>query len=292
MIAPSDNPRDPAHVLIAGCGDIGIGLAARLHDAGHRVSGLRRNTAALPNHIEPIEADLAQPESFPVPAPGFDYLVYTASADSYSESAYRRAYVDGLRTLLAWLDQAGRPANRLVFASSTSVYSEDRGGWVDEDSPVRNDHFGPANLLEAERMLDRHPTESVVVRFGGIYGPGRTALIDRVLRGEARCVRGNYTNRIHRDDCAAVLAHLLTVDEPERAYLAVDSDPAPACEVQRWLAARLNAPEPTVIEPTAPAAGRGPRNKRCSNQRLLATGFKFRFPGYRDGYETLVPSGK
>ncbi len=272
-------------MLIAGCGDVGIELATRLHADGLQVTGIRRSPAGMPDFITPLQADLARPESLPRLSHGFDYLVYAASADEYTEAAYRKAYIEGPRAVLDWMIGAGQAPRRMLFASSTSVYSEDAGGWVDEGSRVRTDHFGPNSLLAGEQIAERSPIESVAVRFGGIYGPGRSALVDRVRAGTATCVLGAYSNRIHRDDCAGVLAHLLTLDEVERVYLAVDSDPAPACEVQTWLAARLNAPPPQVVQRDG---GRGIRNKRCSNQRLLATGYRFRYPSYRQGYENLL----
>ena len=285
MVHAFKNPTRAGRVLIAGCGDVGIELATRLHADGFQVTGIRRSPAGMPHFITPMEADLARPESLPRLSHGFDYLVYAASADDYTEAAYRKAYIEGPSAVLDWITSADQAPRRMLFVSSTSVFSEDAGGWVDEDGRVRTDQFGPNSLLAGEQITERSPIESVVVRFGGIYGPGRSALLDRVRAGEASCVSGAYTNRIHRDDCAGVLAHLLTLDEVERIYLAVDSDPAPACEVQTWLAARLNAPGPRITRRN------GGRNKRCSNQRLLATGYRFRYPSYRQGYEQLLSIG-
>ena len=282
MVHVFNNPTRTGRVLIAGCGDVGIELATRLHADGFQVTGIRRRPAGMPDFITPLQADLAQAESLPRLAQGFDYLVYLASADGYSEAAYRNAYMEGPRSLLEWIIGQGHVPRRMLFVSSTSVYSEEGGGWVDEDSPVRTGHFGPDSLLAGEQIAARSPIESVVVRFGGIYGPGRSALLDRVRAGTATCTLGAYTNRIHRDDCAGVLAHLLALDEVKRVYLAVDSDPAPACEVQTWLADRLDAPAPQVMQRN------GRYNKRCSNQRLLATGYQFLYPSYRQGYEHLI----
>jgi nucleoside-diphosphate-sugar epimerase len=130
---------------------------------------------------------------------------------------------------------------------------------------------------------------ATVIRFGGIYGPSRTRLIDSLRAGSATCVAQPplYTNRIHRDDCAAALAHLMTLAEPESLYLGVDDDPAPQCQVLGWLAARLGVAGPRVV--AEQAAARGQRaNKRCRNTRLRASGFRFRYPSYRDGYRAML----
>jgi nucleoside-diphosphate-sugar epimerase len=98
-----------------------------------------------------------------------------------------------------------------------------------------------------------------------------------------------FTNRIHRDDAAAALAHLAFLPDAAACHLGVDSEPAPEAEVLAWLAARLGVALPCASEP--PASGETRRSsgtKRCSNARLLATGFRFRYPTYREGYEALL----
>jgi nucleoside-diphosphate-sugar epimerase len=123
----------------------------------------------------------------------------------------------------------------------------------------------------------------VVLRLGGIYGPGRTRLVDRVRRGEATCPpEPTWTNRIHRDDAAGAIRHLLALDDPEEVYLGVDTDPAERCEVLTWLAERLGAPAPRP----GPASRRG--NKRVSSARLQASGYRFRYPTFREGYGAML----
>jgi len=141
------------------------------------------------------------------------------------------------------------------------------------------------------------PWPAVVIRFGGIYGPGRTRLIDSVRAGTATRPAGPplYTNRIHRDDCARVLEHLLFLPTPAPLYLAVDDDPAPLGEVLSWLATQIDVPEPplAVSQPLKPGgrggdpAARARASKRCRHTRLRASGFQFRYPSYRDGYAAL-----
>jgi nucleoside-diphosphate-sugar epimerase len=129
-----------------------------------------------------------------------------------------------------------------------------------------------------------------VLRFGGIYGPSRTGLIERVRQGVAACRDGPplYTNRIHRDDCAGALHHLMMLPAPESLYIGVDHESAEQCDVLRWLAARLGAPPPRV-EAASPANTRRQRtNKRCRNAKLVASGYVFRYPTYREGYAALL----
>lgn len=325
---PSDGP-----VLIVGCGDVGTALGRLLAEGAapsgrppRTVWGLKRDPRSLPPEIEPLAADVTDPSSLDAAvaalpaAPGV--VVYAVAASGFTDDAYRRAYVDGLRNTLDALGRArtrararegtrtGRPPGRFVFVSSTAVYGDSGGAWVDETTPPDPEGFSGRRVLEGERLLlDRvaqidpapaggRPMEAIVVRFGGIYGPGRTRLIDRVRSGDAVCSDGPpvWTNRIHRDDCAGALAHLLALPSPESVYVGVDEEPAELCEVLRWIARRLGVPEPPRESAgRADKAGgangssrRGRGSKRCSSARLRASGYRFRFPTYREGYADLI----
>ena len=98
----------------------------------------------------------------------------------------------------------------------------------------------------------------------------------------------HYTNRIHRDDAAGVLRHLLELESAEDLYVGVDSEPADEHSVCSWIAQQLSVPEPPSAEEGAPAPLRRAGSKRCRNARLLATGYRFRYPSFRDGYAALV----
>lgn len=265
-------------LLIAGCGDLGIRLAARL-DEDWQVHGLRRNTAALPKPIVAEPADLSDPGSLARVAGDWDAVVYQATPDQYDEAGYRRAYFQGLANLF----ERAR-AGRLIFVSSTAVYGQDGGEWVDETSATEPDRFNGRVLLEAEALARRSASEAVVVRFSGIYGPGRDYLLRQLRDGRASCREAppQWTNRIHADDCAGVLAHLLELPAPESLYCASDSCPAPRCEVLDWLAGQLD------VAPPARENLQGGQGKRVANARLLASGYPFTHPDYRSGYQEML----
>ncbi|MDG4555321.1 MAG: SDR family oxidoreductase [Candidatus Competibacter sp.] len=288
-----------ARILIAGCGDIGTTLGLSLHAAGHRVWGMKRHPDDLPSGLQPLAADLADPATLTALPPALDYLVYSAAAAGFSEASYQAAYVTGIHNLLSALRQAGQRPKRVLLTSSTSVYAQHRGEWVDEDSPAVAEGFPGRCIRAGEQLLWDSAWPAVVVRFGGIYGPGRTRLIDSVRDGIATHSAGPpvFTNRIHRDDCARVLEHLLFLPNPAPLYLAVDDDPAPLTEVLDWLAVQLGVPEPPTAAdpPLKPGSGNRPNlalrqraSKRCRNARLRASGFRFRYPSYRDGYGALL----
>ena len=277
-----------ARILIAGCGYVGQELGLRLVREGHSVCGLRRGPGRLPPGLRGFSADLTRPETLgDLPGP-FDVVFYTAAADRRSEAGYRSAYLQGLGNLIGALQGQTPPVRRFFFTSSTAVYGQSDGEWVDEDSPAEAGHFRGRLLRDAEQVLLESPIAGTVVRVGGIYGPGRQRLIDSVRQGEARCYEGppRYLNHVHRDDCAGALAHLMEVDSPRSLYLLVDEEPAEQCGVLRWIAGRLRVSEPPRVAAEAGKPVRG--TKRCRNTRLVESGYAFRFPTFREGYGALI----
>lgn len=268
-------------VLVAGCGDLGTRLSACLDTTFWELTGLRRDPSALAEPIVPLAADLLDPDSLAGIEPQWDAVIYQATPSARDERAYRRTYIEGLANLL---DRVS--CRRLIFVSSTAVYGQDRGEWVDEETPTEPAKFNGQVLVEAERQALEAGARTMVVRFSGIYGPGRDYLIRTVKAGQARCrpEPPQWTNRIHADDCARVLAHVLEMDEPAPVYCASDPAPSPRCEVFEWLAGQLGVPGP-AHDPPDTSAGCG---KRISNRRLLDTGFSFRYPDYRAGYGAML----
>jgi nucleoside-diphosphate-sugar epimerase len=278
-----------SNILIAGCGYVGSALARARVARGDAVFGLRRNPVDLPTGVTAIAADLAVPRTLAELPPGLDVVVYAASPGGRDDAFYRTTYVEGLRNLLAALKQQGQEPRRTIFVSSTAVYGQTRGEWVDETSETRPPHFSGQRLLEAETLLRESGLPGVVLRLGGIYGPRRTRLIDEVRQGRA-AVSGNgpnYTNRIHRDDCVGALDHLIELADPADCYLGVDCEPEDEAVVMRWLAGVLGAAPPREAGADQRRARRS-GNKRCRNTRLVASGYSFRYPGYRDGYAAVL----
>lgn len=274
--------------LVAGCGYVGSVLARDLADDGREVWGLRRQADVVPEGVRSLAGDVSRPSTLRGRIPEeLDLVVYAVSADERTEDAYRTAYVDGLRNLLELLEGAGRFPQRLLYVSSTAVYGDRGGARVDEETPVDPDGFRGRLLLEGEALAAK--AEGTCLRLGGIYGPGRTSLIERVRRGEARCPPDGpiYTNRIHRDDAAGMLRHLGGMEEPRTVYLGVDDAPAPLCEVLRWIARRLDVPAPEAATPDR-GGGRRRANKRCDSTRILDSGYRLRYPTYREGYGALI----
>lgn len=270
-------------VLLVGCGDIAQRLAALLR-RDFRLIGLRRNTASLPDFIESIPTDICDPASLleALHLRRFDYVVVTLTPGERSAARYQQVYVEGLRNLLAALQ--GAP--RVLLISSTSAYEQDGGEVVDESTPAHGRGFSGQCLLEAETLLANSGLPSTVVRFSGIYGAGRRRLLTQVREGRVDTAQAaQWTNRIHADDCARVLEHLIrrwrSEQLPAPCYIASDCLPVQAGEVWQWLAAQMAVTNPLLgVDWQAQAA----TGKQCSNVLLLQTGFQFLYSDFRVGY--------
>jgi len=271
-------------ILLAGCGDLGLRVAACLLAQGDEVWALRRRPP--PDDVPGLRwlgADLTAPHSLGSLPVGITRAVYLPAPDTRDKAAYRALFVDGLRHLLEALD--GRALRQVLLVSSSAVYGEHDGDWVDEDTPPAPLGFNGTLLLEAEQWLAAQAVPSTVLRLAGLYGPGRLQLVERLRAGAQRVPREtpHWANRIHIDDAAAAVAHLLSLPAPQPLYLGVDDTPLPLDELCDFIAQLVDAPPPR--EGPAPA---GVGSKRLRNARLRASGWQPQWPDARDGYAALL----
>lgn len=280
--------------LIVGCGYVGVAIAARLHQAGHEVFGLRRSAVAptASAGIQPVQADVTDPESLaalPVP---LDWVVYCVSAGRSAPDTYRAAYLEGTRNLLKRLSAA--PPQRFLYTSSSGVYGQNDGSWVTESSEAIPPGETGRILAEAEQLV-LHPDSAavspgIVVRLAGIYGPGRDYWRRQFLEGNAtldgdgsRCL-----NMIHREDVAGAVVAALERGRAGEIYNVVDNEPIPQKELFQWLSRRMGRPMPSPGPSRDSLRKRGVTNKRISNRKLREQlNYQLQYPTFREGYETL-----
>lgn len=276
-------------VVIAGCGDVGGRLAQQLVARQWTVHGLRRDVSRLPAGVVALPADLSDATCPPQwPEQRLDYLVYCVAASQHDEAGYRAAYVDGLRHVLGWLEQHAQAPRRILFVSSSSVYGQAGGEWVDETSPTQADAFSGRLMLEAEQLLLASGFAGTVVRLTGIYGPGRSRFVEQVRQGYRVAEQPPlYGNRIHVDDAAGLLAFLLLAVEDgqalEECYIGVDDDPAALFDVVAWLREYLGVTHWSDTESV-----RRTGSKRCSNARAKALGWTPHYRSFREGYRAML----
>ena len=273
-------------ILFAGCGDIGTRSAARLA-SDFDCFGLKRKPQTLPDFISPIAGSMTDLDLMvEVLNQDFDVLVATLTPDGFNPEAYQRAYVDSAKTLARAMALASSVPKLVIWVSSTSVYGHCNGDWVNEYSPTTAQSFSGKLLLEAEQQITALPCPTVIVRFSGIYGPGRTRMLDQIIAGKGRPAQPEqWSNRIYSEDCAGVLAHFVRAfdagRELENLYIATDCAPVTQHELRIWLAQQLEVElEDEIVEQKA--------IRRCSNQRLLDSGYQFVYPSYKEGYQSLI----
>ena len=184
------------------------------------------------------------------------------------------------------------------YLSTTGVYGDRGGDWVDEDSPLEPTTARGQRRLEAERSwLTLHGDFGVPVhlfRLAGIYGPGRNQLLN-VRDGSAKRVikPGQIFSRIHVEDIAGVLAASIAKPNPGRAYNVCDDEPCPPQEVVEFAADLLGLPSRRKFRLRRRTFAHGQKFlcglKRVSNKRIKTElGYKLIYPNYRDGLRALL----
>lgn len=281
-------------VLIVGCGYVGLPLGVELVRRGHEVFGLRRSVLAeielKAAGITPLHADITQPETLAQLPRDFDWVVNCSASGGGGAEAYRRVYLEGNRNLVNWL--ADVPLKKFVYTSSTSVYAQNDGSIVTEQSPAEPAADTAKVLVETEKLLLAAARQknfpAVILRVAGIYGPGRGHSFKQFLRGEAR-IEGDGSrmlNMIHRDDLIGFIIAALERGLPGEIYNAVDDEPVSQLQFFEWLAAELNRPLPLKVAADGEVSRkRGITNKRVSNAKLrVELNCQFQFPDFRAGY--------
>lgn len=275
-----------AKILIAGCGDIGIRLAGLLHGQGHCVFGLRRNPPATDSKsINYICADINNSNDLAQLDRDFDQVFYMPTSDRRNRKSYEDIYINGLNKLLQTFSKAKNKPH-FFFVSSTSVYGQTNGEWVDEYSVTKPVSETARLISIGEQIIWQNNPNHTVVRFSGIYGLGRERLLRKLENGDQiQYQPPYYTNRIHQDDCAAVLSFLcnkkLSGSKLKSCYLASDDTPEPLWDVMSWLAKYTDNRLPERLQQEATPN----QNKRCQNDRLKQLGYRFLYPSYREGYK-------
>lgn len=267
----------PPTALVAGCGDLGTEVALRLAAAGEQVLGLRRRAHLLPPQVSGLSVDLTE-QAPDLPAGAYRLLAVVLTADGTDEQAYRATYLDGLSHTLDALEARGATPERAVLVSSTGVYGNAVGD-IEEASPPSPTRPTHEVLLAAEALFHSRLPHGTVLRLSGLYGPGRSTFIRNALAGQ---VRPRWTNRIHRDDAAAAITHLLSLeDTPASLLLGTDTEPASSLDVADLIRAHRGLP---------PLTDRGdlPPGRRLSSAALRSTGFTFAHPTYREGYRAVL----
>ncbi len=277
---------EPVDCLIFGCGYLGSRVAERWLQQGRTVAALTRSRGEelTRRGIIPIVGDVCDPQSL-TGLPPARTVLYAIGLDRSAVHSMRDVYVTGLTHALQTLTSA----NRLIYVSSTSVYGQTDGGWVNESSPTEPLEESGRIVLEAEAVLMKLRPDAIRLRFAGIYGPGRL-LRERSIR-EGQSLGGDpdkWLNLIHVDDGAAAVLAAEAEAVPGDLCLVADNEPVSRRDFYTHLAELLHAPAARFVEsPASRETHRRIRNQKMIDHLHLA----LRFPDYRSGLAQAVPAG-
>ena len=279
----------PKRVVLAGCGFLGEVAAGLFFKSGWQVLGLcatAETAARLASLPFPVRvADISKPLSTLEGWSSVDLLIHCASSGGGDAQDYRSVYRDGLENLVA-----GFAPGRVIFTGSTSVYDQQNGEVVDENSPTEPLRETAKILLEAEAVALR--AGGIVARLGGIYGPGRSMFLRKFAEGTAVVEAGGerFINLIHRDDAARALLHLADPQVQAGIYNVCDNYPPTQRVLYGWISEFLGQPMPPD-GPIDPYRKRGLNNKRVCNLKLRSIGWAPEFPSFREALPSLVREG-
>ncbi len=285
------------HLTVFGAGYVGTEVARQAVVRGMRVTALMRNAEKAEGFrafgVEAVVADLAADDwhAHPALAGGADYALNCVSSGGGGPAGYRRSYVEGMKSVLAWTKRA--PVGMLVYTGSTSVYPQDGGVRVDENAPTTDGGENAQILVEAENLVLGWSGRGCVLRLAGIYGPGRHYLLDQLREGAGVVAgRGDFhLNLIHRDDIAGAVWAVFgaPIGVASGVFNVVDDGAAPKADMVNWLAARLRVPEPVFSG--APAAGRRavtPDRVIVNDRIKRVLGWRPVYPSFREGYAAIL----
>lgn len=276
--------------LILGCGYLGRRVGGILAERGEIVHGTTRSPEKIPSFtdlgIRPVLANVLDPADIAA-LPDADRVFLCISHDRQSTATPHAVHVGGLRGVLERYRTAG--LRRVVHASTTGVYAQNDGDWVDEDSPAGPTSESGRAHLEAENLLlamsKARGLSTVSLRFSGLYGPGRIPAIQRIERGLP--ISGNpehWLNLIHIEDAALCgVAALDHIAPPSSRYVATDDRPVRRREFYHLVSRLLGLPEARFERPPRPT-GRDGSNKRAANERIRRElGLELQFPSIDTG---------
>lgn len=254
--AENDDNQHP-HILVIGQGDIGLPVTNTLAEQGMQVTGLatkERTHYALHPKADFIQADARQLTAEQLLP--FHHIAIIVTPNTYSEEAYRATYL-GIAEHIGSLASALPNLQRIVFISSTGVYGQDNGEWIDETvAPIAPKRQGSQFILQAETALQTaFADKAIVIRPSGIYGEQRLMRIRKAKEGDKVSLPLHaWTNRIMDTDLVRIIVHILTLNAENTAhntplkplYLATDYRPVTSYELTCWLCQQMDITPPNI----------------------------------------------
>lgn len=296
--------------LILGCGYLGQRVAERWRQPGDNVFAVTRTDEQASTFerwgLQPVVADVTMPSSLKQlrALPTIDTLLFAVGMDRSRYSDIRDVYVQGLRNVLSTLSLANgdgkdtissesqmtpRDADiHLIYISSTGVYGDFGGDWIDESAETDPQREGGKACLAAERWIleSGWGQRATILRFAGIYGPDRVPTADKLQQKQwSQLSADGFLNLIHVDDGVGIVCRVANETPSGDIYHVSDGQPPRRRDYYDFLAQQLGVGDiPWDPSASAPAESRAANSKRVSNKKLVRRyDPTFRFPDFRSG---------
>jgi nucleoside-diphosphate-sugar epimerase len=260
-------------ILIVGCGDLGVRLAKNLSGQNIEIFAIKRNTQSLPTFIKPIAWDVTADEKIQIPHL-FDSIFFSVAPSDHSEESYRKTYLKGFQNISHLIQDSAQ----VFFISSTGVYSQNNGEWVNEESETKPTKYSGKILLETERWIEKNIPQTTIVRFSGLYSKERNSTVEKIKNNQfGKIPMNKISNRIHLEDAARILVFLYQKKKKQAIYIGTDSHPTLYCDIVDWYCKK------NKIDFTKPILQKI-ENKKISNKKIISEGFSFLYPSYQEGF--------
>lgn len=286
--------------LILGCGYVGRALALSRQSSGDRVLAVTRNADSadsLASEGLEVFRGAVQDMEWHSWARSVDWAINCVSSAGGGLTGYRLSYIDGNRSFADWMDKSGF-AGPAIYTSSVSVYPDSQGEWTSEDDASPHSERATIMLEAEEAFFAGQPTASkVVLRLGGIYGPGRSFLAKRIREADGVLpgYGDYYLNLIRLEDIVSAIEAVLRGPIPEGGvYNVVDDKPLPKAELVSGLALAMGI-DSVAFDPDGAAGYRSSRRsdgERPANRRISNGRFREAFewaPRFQDGLTGMLP---
>lgn len=271
------------NILIIGQGDIGLPVTNKLAQDGLTVTGLARRDRqnyALSDDAEFMQADALKLTTEQLQ--DFTHIAIIVTPDEYSTSGYHNSYLAINQHLAALADKLPT-LKRIVFISSTAVYGQDNGEWIDEDTMLMlPEREASQVILQAEQALqESFDNKAIIIRPSGIYGRERLMRVRKAREPQKEPIAaGAWTNRIMDSDLVNIIAHVMTIELPKPVYIATDYLPVTTFELTTWLCEQLCEVLPVLDDKNTAISG-----KRLHSNIPLAW---LTYPDWQIGYQDIL----
>lgn len=280
---PSENK-----YLIIGQGDIGLPVTNKMADKGLDITGMARSERGqyqLDDKAQFIQADAKQLSADQINS--FTHIAIVVTPDNYDAENYQNTYL-GIAQHIADLAQQLPQLKRVVFISSTGVYGQNTGEWIDETvEPAPPKREASTFIRQAEQVLQQaYGERAVIIRPSGIYGKQRLMRIRKSREQHKQPMPLNeWTNRIMDSDLINIIVKVLTLPESEALkpiYIATDYAPVTSYQLTCWLAEQLDSTQPPVDT--------SENQNKMSGKRLHSNIPRvwLRYPDWQSGYRYIL----